>query len=45
MTLEDAIKRLKKEYEKAKANPYVRDPVAFALYQTWKVADNRFKKE
>ena len=39
MTLEQAIKMLKEEYEKAKAVGWVNDPVAYALYYTWKKAD------
>lgn len=44
MTLEKAIKALEKEYAKAKRLPYVRNPLAYALYQVWKIAneeDNR----
>lgn len=39
MTIEKAIKLLIDEYTKAKQNDYVRDPVAYALYQVWKKAD------
>lgn len=41
MTLEDAIETLKKQYEKAKLLEYVRNPLAYALYQTWKLYDGR----
>lgn len=37
--MEKAIKTLNAEYEKAKENPVVRDPVAWALYQTWRRAE------
>lgn len=40
MTLKKAIKLLEAEYEKAKANNYVRNPIAYALYQVWRIADN-----
>ena len=46
MTLEDAIKLLKKDYERAQSMEYVKNPIAWALYQTWKEADKiRFRKE
>lgn len=37
--LRKAVELLRKEYEKAKNNPIVRDPLAYALYQVWKMAD------
>ena len=40
MTLEKAIKLLEKEYEWAKNQKFVRNPLAYALYQVWKVANN-----
>lgn len=36
MSIEKAIELLKKEYAKAQKQPYVKDPLAFSLYQTWK---------
>lgn len=39
MTIEKAIKLLTKEYERAKRLSFVRNPVAYALYQVWKMAD------
>ena len=39
MKIETALRRLLKEYESAKNIEYVRDPVAWALYQVWKIAD------
>ena len=39
MTIEKAIKILNKEYERAKGLSFVRNPVAYALYQVWKIAD------
>lgn len=41
MTLEKAIKLLEAEYERAKKIPYVQKPLAWALYQVWKKADER----
>ena len=41
MTIEKAIKELMQEYEKAKKNEWVRNPVAYALYQVWKRADSK----
>lgn len=39
MTLEHAITLLQKQYEEAKKSPYVKNPLAWALYHTWKMAD------
>ena len=35
------IEDLKKNYEEAKRCPFVNDPVAYALYQTWKEYDGK----
>ena len=39
MTLDNAIKTLKTEYEKAKRLEWVHKPLAYALYQVWKKAN------
>ena len=39
MTLTKALNMVKKEYEKASKLEYVRNPLAYALYKVWKVAD------
>lgn len=39
MTLEQAKYHLDKEYERAKRLEYVKNPLAYALYQVWKKAD------
>ena len=39
MRLATAIKRLETEYEKAKRLEWVHNPLAYALYQVWKIAD------
>lgn len=39
MTLEKAIKLLEASYEKAKKLTFVRNPLAYALYHVWKMAD------
>ena len=39
MTLEKAIKTLEKEYVRGKQSPYVKNPLAWALYQVWGIAD------
>ena len=44
MTLEKAIEMLRKEYERAKNMEYVMKPLAWALYQVWKKADEEKKK-
>ena len=41
MRLKTAIKRLEQEYERAKGLPFVRNPIAYALYQVWKEADRQ----
>ena len=39
--LERAINWFKGEYEKAVRQDWIRNPVAYALYQTWKHFDGR----
>lgn len=39
MNLNKAIQMLEAEYERAKQTEYVRNPLAYALYQVWKKAD------
>ena len=43
--LRKTVELLCKEYEKAKQNPIVHDPQAYAVYQVWKAVDGRRKKE
>lgn len=38
MTLEKAKKLLDETYERAKGLDFVQNPLAFALYQVWKMA-------
>ena len=40
MTIEKALKRVREEYEKAKNLDFVRNPVAKALYEAWRAAEN-----
>ena len=35
-----SVRFLHKQYESAKKNPIVRNPVAYALYQTWKAVED-----
>lgn len=44
MTIEKAIEMLRTEYERAKRLPFVMNPLAWALYQVWKIADGRKRK-
>lgn len=44
MDLEKAIEILKEKYEQVKDNSQINDPVAWALYRTWSIADNERKK-
>lgn len=39
MTLEKAIKLIEAEYERAMKLEYIKNPLAYALYQVWKMAD------
>lgn len=43
MTIENAIKYLYKQYEEAKAMEYIKKPLAWALYQTWRYVDKEEK--
>lgn len=39
MTIDEAIAYLRETYEAAVKNPLVHNPLAFALYKTWRKAD------
>ena len=41
MTLDDAIAFLREQYMRAEKLSYIRDKTAWALYQTWREADDR----
>lgn len=41
MTLDRVIAELKKQYEYALKKPFIRRPLSYALYQTWKWVDKR----
>lgn len=41
---ESVIKLIDEEYEKAKALPYIHKPMAYAVYQAWKVIDQSEKE-
>ena len=45
MTIAKALKLVRNKYEWAKAVPYINDPVAWALYQTWKESEEKPKKQ
>lgn len=45
MTLEKAIQLLRLEFKKAKSLKWVHNPLAYALYQVWKKAENRRSDE
>ena len=45
MTFEEAEKTLREEYEKAKKIEWVHSPVAYALYKTWRKADEDDRKD
>ena len=44
MTLEEAKVFLEEEYERVKKLAYVRNPLAYALYQVWQLADKERSK-
>ena len=39
--MKKAIRLLETEYEKAKKLTYVWNPIAYALYRVWKIADEQ----
>lgn len=41
--IEQAIRDLRLNYEEAKQDPHIKNPIAFALYSTWKQYDRRKK--
>lgn len=41
MDIEAAIKKLRAEYERAKNLEFVRNPLAYALYQVWRMVDKK----
>lgn len=43
MTIEHAIKYLYRQYEVAKTMEYIKKPLAWALYQTWRYVDKEEK--
>lgn len=43
MTIEKAIEALKENYAKGLTNPTVYDPVGWALYKTWRMADKAYR--
>lgn len=45
MTLQRAIKLLEIHYERAKGLAHIRNPLAYALYKVWKMADKEPPKE
>lgn len=41
MDIEKALDMVREIYEKAKKLEYVRNPLAYALYKVWKIADEQ----
>ena len=41
MKIETAIKYLHKQYAKAQTMEYINNPLAWALYQTWRYVDKQ----
>lgn len=44
MTLERAIELLRFEYSKAKQQEWIKNPLAYAIYQVWKTADKKTRR-
>ena len=44
MTITNAMEIMKKEYERAKKNPQITNPLGYACYKTWRVVDSNYKK-
>ena len=44
MTLEKALKLVQIKYEAARKLSHIRNPLAYALYQVWKMADKEKPK-
>ena len=41
MSIEDAVKLLRDKYAENKEKRWVRNPVAYTLYEVWKIADSK----
>ena len=39
-----AVEMLQSEYEKAKKQEFIRNPLAYALYKVWKEADRKNRR-
>lgn len=44
MTIGKALELVAREYDKAKAQEWIHNPVAWALYIIWKIADTEEKQ-
>ncbi len=45
MTIDEAIEKVKKEYELAKVRKWLYNPLGYALYSVWREADLKQKTE
>ena len=43
--LDEAIELLKQNYSDAQGQDWVASPIAYALYQTWKVYDDKKRRK
>lgn len=43
--LEKVFRNIRKEYDNAKKRDYIRKPMAYAVYQTWKMVDEIERKK
>lgn len=45
MNVEKAVEMIRAEYEKVKNLEFIRNPVAYAIYTVWKIADKDYKRK
>lgn len=41
LSIEQAIELIKSKYEDNQAKNWIRDPVAYTLYEVWKIVDSK----
>ena len=44
MSIEEAILLIRAEYADVKDNEFIKKPISYALYQTWKFVDSHEKR-
>lgn len=41
MSIEDAVKLLREKYAENKGKRWIKNPVAYTLYEVWKISDSK----